>query len=911
MRWGPTPCSSLALLAVMLVGCDGGGPSDVGPGDADLDAVDADLDAVDADLDAGDSDVDAPDADPEEPAWPLIEPGELLAGTADATLDLPVGLPLAAYTSRAGLFGGEPVDGRATPYAYAFVPSAGVQTRIPLHVVWLRAGGEDAVLVKIDLAYAFDGLVLALERSLSAATGVDVTDRVLLVTGHSHSSYGAFSQAHTLFLGHDRFSPEILARIVEQATAVAEAALASLRPAAIGVGLDPGFDPDDRIFRMRRVESQGLVDDFGVTVGPGYKDPNLYLLRIDESQGTPSPDDDEPMAILFGWGMHGTVMDDGNALVTSESSGAVELKLENHFDRPVTLMHFQVDGGDASPAGVGEGFARMESIGELAAPRIFALRDATATATDPVRLEALVRTIPLGRDIRVRRDGQVDLFYLPYDEGYVPDMAIWGDDGVSLNPYDEFTAPFGAALCGEGAATPFGSMGVEVMPYTSCARVDLVGDIVLPGAFGTTRVYPLEYPLWETRSTMIGVLSLDRVPVTVLGESSRVDRVVLAFVPGEPCALFGRSLQWRGGARHGLGTVIPVGYAMDHEGYLMTVEDWMRGGYEPSINVWGPLHGEHILDQLLALADLALTAEAEDPAWPAYTDQDYPAWEEPPVRPEATPRCGSVPHEVPAYLWTRDGWRPPGPQPPAVVRRVSEIAHFLFLGGDPAIDLPTVTLQRELTRGVFANVALPDRRPLTDRGYDMILAYTPDPLVPEDDAPRDHYWLVEWQAVTDRPDLASMAGMAAGRYRFVARGLCTAPDDETYPFEGVPYEVASEPFVVTGEDALEVGVVAVAQPTVTLSVAYRAAARGFRLLRLTGGAQAPAPIAGPGGAPAVTVELLDAGGETVRAWIDVAAHEAAEASTVELDATGVAPGSYRFRVVDGFGNDSTSAATTL
>ena len=60
------------------------------------------------------------------------------------------------------------------------------------------------------------------------------------------------------------------------------------------------------------------------------------------------------------------------------------------------------------------------------------------------------------------------------------------------------------------------------------------------------------------------------------------------FVPGEPCTLFGfqaekyiRDLGYDAG--------IIVGYSNDHEGYFMTIEDWLAGGYEPGINIWGPL----------------------------------------------------------------------------------------------------------------------------------------------------------------------------------------------------------------------------------------------------------------------------------------------------------------------------------
>ncbi|MDP7112454.1 MAG: hypothetical protein QGH45_10835, partial [Myxococcota bacterium] len=436
---------------------------------------------------AGGCDPDDPPADDDttEDGWPEIEPAELQAGAANGYLELPVGLPLSAYTGRSNLFGGGGGDGRDSAYVVDFAPSTGVQSAVPLHVVWLQSGGRNALLVKIDIAYAFDGLVNEIERQVGELTGVDVTDRVFLMTGHSHSAYGDFSQAHFLFLGHDRYNREIFERIGAQTAALAAGAHEQLQPAAMGVGLDPDFDPDDEIFRLRRSEHFGLVDDFGTVVGDGYKDPNLYLLRIDASQGTADATDDEPLAVLFGFGIHGTVMSEDNSMVSAESSGAIEYKLAQHFDASVSVMHFQTNGGDMSPAGGQDDFARMELIGERASPRILALWDQTATSSEPVRLEALVRTVPMGRDIRVTRNGTVDLHYLPYEEGYIPDGVIYDADGVSANPYDEFVAEHGAALCGDDSIEiPFVGMGVDVFPYNSCAVVELVAAL-FPFAFYT------------------------------------------------------------------------------------------------------------------------------------------------------------------------------------------------------------------------------------------------------------------------------------------------------------------------------------------------------------------------------------------------------------------------------------------
>lgn len=899
-------CFVLLMATLTLGGCpDDNDPTDAGPGDGDVDAGDGDVNDAGDDADV-DQDADADE--PIEPEWPEIEAAELRAGAATATLDLPVGLPMAGYTGRCWFFDGEPVDERDAPYAHGFVPSTGLQTRIPANVVWLEAGDQRAIIVKLGLSYAFDGLVSAFEAAIGAATGVDVTDQVIYMTDHSHAAYGRYSQAHFLFLGHDRFSPEVFDRVVRQVTALAEQAQEQAEPAAIGLGVDPDFDPDDEIFRSRRSEHHGLVDAFGETIEPGYKDDSLYLLRVDASQGTADLTDDTPIAIMFGWGMHGTILDQDNPLLSSEAMGAVELELEERFEGPVTAFHFQVNGGDLSPAGVQDDFARMESIAEVAVPRILELWEATETGTDPIRLEAAARTIHQGLDIRVRRDGAVDWYYPEYVDGYEPDLETVGDDGVPLNPFDEFMAPYGASLCGEAVPEiPFVDIGVEALPYASCILLDQAGPLLFPTIFHTSQVYELEYPLWETRSTMIGALALDQIPVTVLGEESRTEQVLFGFFPGEATTMLGRAFQYGAAEDRGLGTVVPVAFSMDHEGYLLTVEDWLRGGYESSINVWGPLQGENILEATLELAELVSSSVAEDPSWPYFEDQEYPDWTyDETVVPVVSTSCGAAATTIPETLWTRDGWRPAGAQPPATVRRVADVAHFLWLGGDPAVDLPNVVLQRETSpgSGEFADVLLANGQPLTDRGVDMIVSFTPDPLAVEEEGDaQDFYWLVEWQAVLDDPSLDQMAGLPAGNYRFLVRGHCADAGDSEYPFEGLPYELTSDPFAITGEGLVDVTIVEQTADTLRLEAAYTAAARGFRLLHMESDFRTSTPIVGSA-SPLVTVEHWTSGGSPtlVESWTDIAATANGDVSEIEVSLSSPLPGSGQIRVVDAFGN---------
>jgi hypothetical protein len=440
--------------------------------------------------------------------------------------------------------------------------------------------------------------------------------------------------------------------------------------------------------------------------------------------------------------------------------------------------------------------------------------------------------------------------------------------------------------------------------------VDLVAAL-FPILFYTDLYYEMEFPLWETRSTMIGALGIDSVPFTTLGGGTETDRFVAGFFPGEVNTLLGRMFQKRIADEQGVENAFVVGEAMDHEGYVLSVEDWMRGGYESSINLWGPLQGEYTLERMLELTSLLGNEFAEDPASPDHVDQEYPEWPLEVAVPDLAPGCGTVPDTVYEYLWTRDGWQPDQPQPDAQVRRVADVAHFVFLGGDPVIDLPTIVLQMEQTPGSgdFADVLLPNGAPLDDRGYDMIVSYSPDPLVElYDEEDRHHYWLVEWQAVTDRPSLDHMAGMPAGNYRFVARGLCTDVADTEFPFGGVPYEVLSDPFEVTGDGLLEV---TASYDTwggdVDLMVSYGAAERGFRLLSLGSDFRTATHLVGGDTAAEVTVDLLDASGQgdPIQSWTGLAAATDGDHSDVVVDFSGVPADDYVVRVTDTFGNTGT------
>ncbi|MEE2829948.1 MAG: neutral/alkaline non-lysosomal ceramidase N-terminal domain-containing protein, partial [Myxococcota bacterium] len=788
-------------------------------------------------------------------------------------------------------------DTRDSDYRTDFVPSAGWQTRIPLDVVWLENGEADAILVRIDLIYSFDELTEAIGAELSARTGQNLTDSVFTFTNHSHSSYGPFTKATMLFFGGEFYREEVFQRIVDQAVDTAMAARAELQPAAIGLGILDDFDPDNQIFRSRRSENDTLLDPHGEVTGPGHKDDRVSMLRVDGTNG-------EPIAALFAFGIHGTIMDSDNPLITTEAPGHISLLLNQRYGGPRWIFA-QGAGGDVSPAGSDDGFARMESIAERAAERLVELYDSIELSSEPLILDPVQRYVSQGRDIRVTRNDTVDFHYLQWDpswaeSGYYPDSQVWegepGTGGVK-SPIDEFWPEHGAALCGEtDLDIPMFGLDVDLPAYASCLDLEkgfTLFRIAFQSYIATLDDYPL--PLPESRTALLGSLGLSGIPVTRPGEETSVEDLVIAFAPGEATTLWTQFLRHRAASEKDVQELLVLGYSMDHEGYLLTVEDWLMAGYEPAITWWGPLQGEYLLEQLLDVVEIAASPVKEDPAWPEFpTESWYPDWDTPVVEPDATSEAGQLADPLPDYVYVRDGAAPVSPSPEPALPRMQGIARWTFFGHDPAMGLVDIVLERENSAGEWEPVLSPGGEAVTDATPAILVTYTPRPLsgtAEVTDPIRQHLYHVEWQAVDTAAGLDQAPGAPLGNYRLRASGLRRDPADLDYPYDGIPWEANSEVFeVVPAELNLQAELEG---STVVLDARYASASRGSRHLHPIAGAQDQVPVLeGPLGISVSPGSLLSS--------------ETSGASTVlRVDCSQLDSGAQTLTVGDGWGNTGT------
>ena len=840
---------------------------------------------------AGDTDVEAP---------PLVA-GTLMAGAAEDALHLPIGTPLSGYTARCGCMGSmSKQDDRDSQYATAFVESTGVHLRPALKVVWLTNGqGQHLVMTKTDVIYSFDGLVDGITTRLEELTGEELSGMVTHSGNHNHSSFGTFSQSTGFFLGHDKFDKENETRMIEQIAQVAYKAYQNLEPASVGMGIAKDWDAD-KVYHDRRPENdpdpangfEGLDIFADLTAAEeGAKDPYLNVLRIDKADST------DPIAMVVAWGMHPYVEDDSSSMATGDATVMVERELEESFDTPMIAMFLNTAAGDASVGGSDDGWARMETVGIYARDPILALREATATTKGPITMETLSRPVEMNHDaVKVTRNGTVDWFYpkVQTNPNWYSDDKVYDENGQIISPLDEWNTQWGAVFCGSGDFDlPVGGMNTFAPEYSYCMQVEFM--TILLKSFFLLSDEQTSLPLDGFRATYTAASSLNGIPVhRADGTNVDASNVLLGFLPGEPVHLLEET--WKHRAKElGIEDTVAFGYSMHHDGYLLPAEDWLRGGYEPDISIWGPLGAEYIVESMMKYVKSSLMDDKAQPFVKARDGiQAYPEWPLETEAPDLSPNAGTVLTNatVPEYYWippkfTRDLTIPDQ------IKRLDGIVQIGWIGGDPGVDDPRIVLEHQAEGGDWAPVTTPTGREINDDLQHMAIGWTPDPLFPAS-AEQTHYWWAIYQAVGDVRERTSMA---LGNYRLHVYGHSYTGGATTYPWPTSTYEFTSNEFEVLPAD------VTITPDTGGLWTSLRGPDQGYRLIDIAGQSKGDNPLRGD-----LTVEWttnLGVHTETVtapepqnsRSWIAFPAGEDVY-SVIVTDAYGNT-GSFSFNVVGG------------
>ncbi|MDF1562201.1 MAG: hypothetical protein P1V51_04110 [Deltaproteobacteria bacterium] len=268
--------------------------------------------------------------------------------------------------------------------------------------------------------------------------------------------------------------------------------------------------------------------------------------------------------------------------------------------------------------------------------------------------------------------------------------------------------------------------------------------------------------------------------------AARIGDLHLITLPGEPLTEVGRRML-ANAAEEGATDTLLLGYAMDHDGYILTEDDWLAGGYETTITLWGWRHGDYLLAQGRDLLHELRFGEALDlrPVTPPV----FRPVDDPPYAPTASTLAPAVAVDVPATLG-----------------RMTEV-RFAFHGGDPALGHPEVLLERQAGGG-FEPVLTGGWRKvssLTAGSIPLIYTPTPTPKEAPDAASREHLWEAVW---------ASGPALPAGDYRLRVLGRHQLGGGAE------PYELISQTMTVEPSRTLEVDLEVRAGSTLWATLRY-------------------------------------------------------------------------------------------
>ncbi len=238
----------------------------------------------------------------------------LRAGVARANITPPVGAWLDGYDARH-----EPSqDVHDDLYAQALVVDDG-QTRI--------------ALVTADVISLDAGFVAAVREHIRAATGIP-PECVLIAVSHTHS--GPITQSICLFPPPEA---DYMAQLEKKLAGAATEAAMKLQPVRLGLGQGQvGFAINRRL---------PVADGIVMRPNPaGPLDPAVGVLRMETLQG-------QPLAVVFHYTCHATVMGSSNLSISADYPGAARRFVEDAYPDGTTAIFLQGCCGDVRPHLVG------------------------------------------------------------------------------------------------------------------------------------------------------------------------------------------------------------------------------------------------------------------------------------------------------------------------------------------------------------------------------------------------------------------------------------------------------------------------------------------------------------------------------------------------------------------------------
>ena len=319
-----------------------------------------------------------------------------------------------------------------TPASDAALPMSGYAGRTegfkaihdPLHLrtIVVDDGKNQAALVSCEVIGFSNALWDDITRNLAAATGIP-RENILLAAVHTHA-------APSLGTYEGKLTEKQVAYVEKLKKAIVDSVLdakKNLQPAKVGFGTGHA-----NVNMNRRARD----DQGGWMLGnnpEGVSDKTVAVIRFDSLAG-------EPIAIVTNYGVHGTVLGQGNLQISSDLPGATARFVEQHFGDKIVAPWTSGTSGDQDPIyRTGTDFRNVAALGRILGEEVIQVADSIKTSPRArVRAMQSVVTCPGKRTVQAPGPGReykwedADPVSIRLSLLVINDIAITGVSGEVL-----------------------------------------------------------------------------------------------------------------------------------------------------------------------------------------------------------------------------------------------------------------------------------------------------------------------------------------------------------------------------------------------------------------------------------------------------------------------------------------------
>ena len=294
----------------------------------------------------------------------------------------------------------------------------------PLHLrtIVVDDGKNQAALVSCEVIGFSNALWDDITRNLAAATGIP-RENILLAAVHTHA-------APSLGTYEGKLTEKQVAYVEKLKKAIVDSVLdakKNLQPAKVGFGTGHA-----NVNMNRRARD----DQGGWMLGnnpEGVSDKTVAVIRFDSLAG-------EPIAIVTNYGVHGTVLGQGNLQISSDLPGSTARFVEQHFGDKIVAPWTSGTSGDQDPIyRTGTDFRNVAALGRILGEEVIQVADSIKTSPRArVRAMQSVVTCPGKRTVQAPGPGReykwedADPVSIRLSLLVINDIAITGVSGEVL-----------------------------------------------------------------------------------------------------------------------------------------------------------------------------------------------------------------------------------------------------------------------------------------------------------------------------------------------------------------------------------------------------------------------------------------------------------------------------------------------